>query len=297
MPTLPDMTPPGSTPPRPEGQPPRPDARARSDHARAARPDPTLLTSIAIGVVWLLAAAGVLLAVPAPAAPAAVPVPSGSAWAPTTPDGAYAFSDVTYRDGARVPVRWNPCQPIQYQLDLIEAPPGARAAIQAAIDRTSEATGIAFVSEGDTDRTAQELLDKLFFADALNSVYRPVLITAVSHATFRELGASKRAVAFAHPEVGARSQGDQYVSGLVVVDGAVPFAHAGRWSMQLVVQHELGHLVWLGHVRDPDQLMFSFEVEHSGIPNPIEGWGEGDLQGLERLGVDQGCLDPVRVAR
>jgi hypothetical protein len=42
--------------------------------------------------------------------------------------------------------------------------------------------------------------------------------------------------------------------------------------------------------------MFSFEVAHSTIPNPIEGWGEGDLQGLERLGADQGCLEPVRVA-
>lgn len=291
------MTSPGSTPSRPDGQPPRPDARARPDHARAARPDPTLLASIAIGVLSVLAAAGVLLAAPNPAAPPAVLLPSGSASAPTTPDGAYAFSDVAYRDGVRVAVRWNPCQPIEYQLDLIEAPAGARAAIQAAIDRTSEATGIAFVSDGDTDRTAQELFDGFFFADALHSVYRPVLITAVSHATFRDLGASKRAVAFAHPEEGARSLDDQYVSGLVVIDGEVPFAHAGRWSMQLVVQHELGHLVGLGHVRDPDQLMFSFEVDHAGIPNPIEGWGEGDLQGLERLGADQGCLGPVRVAR
>jgi hypothetical protein len=214
---------------------------------------------------------------------------------PTTADGAYVFSDATYRDGVRVPVRWNPCQAIEYQLDLIEAPRGARAAIQAAIDRTSEATGIAFTSDGDTDRTAQELFDSSFFADVLHSVYRPVLITAVSHETFRDLGASSRAVAFAHPEEGARSLADQYVSGLVVVDGEVPFAHAGRWSMQLVVQHELGHLVGLAHVRDPDQLMFSFEVAHSGIPNPIEGWGEGDLQGLERLGTDQGCLEPVRV--
>jgi hypothetical protein len=263
---------------------------------RAANSDATLLTSIAIGVVSVLAAAGVLLAAPAPEAPAAAPVPSGSAAVPTTPDGAYAFSDVAYHDGVRVPVRWNPCQPIEYQLDLIEAPPGARAAIQAAIDRTSEATGIAFVSDGDTDRTAQQLFDRFFFADALHSVYRPVLITTVSHATFRELGASERAVAFAHPEEGARSLDDQYVSGLVVVDGEVPFAHAGRWSLQLVVQHELGHLMGLGHVRDPDQLMFSFEVAHSGIPNPIAGWGEGDLQGLERLGAEQGCLEAVRVA-
>lgn len=291
------MTPPGSTPPRPDGQPRRPDARSRPDVARAAKPDPTLLASIAIGIVSVVIAASMVVAAPTPApAPVAPPVPSGSASTPTTPDGAFAFSNVAYRDGVRVPVRWNPCQPIEYQLDLIEAPPGARAAIQSAIDRTSEATGIAFVSDGDTDRTAKELFDRFYFADALHSVYRPVLITAVSHEAFRDLGASKRAVAFAHPEEGARSLDDQYVAGLVVIDGEVPYAHAGRWSMQLVVQHELGHLVGLGHVRDPSQLMFSFEVAHSTIPNPIEGWGEGDLQGLERLGADQGCLEPVRVA-
>jgi hypothetical protein len=289
------MTPPGSTPPRPDGQPRRPDARSRPDLARAAKPDPTLLASIAIGIVSVLIAASMVVAAPTPP-PVAPPVPSGSASTPTTPDDAFAFSNVAYRDGVRVPVRWNPCQPIEYQLDLIEAPPGARAAIQSAIDRTSEATGIAFVSDGDTDRTAKDLFDRFFFADALHSVYRPVLITAVSHEVFRDLGASKRAVAFAHPEEGARSTDDQYVAGLVVIDGEVPYAHAGRWSMQLVVQHELGHLVGLGHVRDPSQLMFSFEVAHSTIPNPIEGWGEGDLQGLERLGADQGCLEPVRVA-
>ena len=171
---------------------------------------------------------------------------------PATEDAAFGFLDTTYRDGARVPVRWNPCQPIEYQIHLIDAPRGARGAITSAIDRTSEATGLAFVSDGDTTRTAQGLVGDAYFADALHSVYRPVLITVVSHDTFRSLGPPARAVAFAHPEQGVRDLDDQYVAGIVVVDGEVPYPHAGRWSLPLVLEHELGHLVGLAHVRDPE---------------------------------------------
>jgi hypothetical protein len=41
--------------------------------------------------------------------------------------------------------------------------------------------------------------------------------------------------------------------------------------------------------------MFSPEVAKGVIPAPIDGWGSGDLQGLERLGIDQGCLPHLRV--
>ena len=74
------------------------------------------------------------------------------------------------------------------------------------------------------------------------------------------------------------------------------YAHAGRWSLQLVVEeHELGRLVGLAHVRDPAELMFSFEVAPHTIPEGSRAGvpAEGPLQGLERLGADQGCLEQV----
>ena len=253
-----------------------------------------VVTVVSIAVVSALIAAALLVAQrpgpPRQQATGASPMP------PATKDASFGFLDMTDRDGVPVPVRWNPCQPIEYQLDLIDAPRGARDAITTAIDRTSEATGLAFVAEGDTARTAQGLWADAYFADAVRAVYRPVLITVVSHDTFRSLGAPARAVAFAHPERGIQGEADQYVAGIVVVDGDVPYPHEGRWSLSLVVEHELGHLVGLAHVRDPSELMFSFEVAHGTIPDPIEGWGDGDLQGLEQLGADQACLEQVRVA-
>jgi hypothetical protein len=126
-------------------------------------------------------------------------------------------------------------------------------------------------------------------------VYRPVLITVVPRPMFRSYHVPKHVLAFTHPEQGIQSHDDQWVSGYVVVDGGVRYARTGRWSMELVIAHELGHLLGLGHVRAPDELMFSPEVARGVIPAPIDGWGPGDLQGLERLGADQGCLPHVRV--
>jgi hypothetical protein len=44
-----------------------------------------------------------------------------------------------------------------------------------------------------------------------------------------------------------------------------------------VVLHELGHLVGLAHVNDPQQLMYSRGSTSNGL-------GPGDLAGLARLG-------------
>ena len=139
------------------------------------------------------------------------------------------------------------------------------------------------------------MFDHVFLADAIETVYRPVLITVVSGSTFDTFEPSKRAVAFAHPEEGNGLLDHQYVAGVVVVDGSIHYPQEGRWSLALVVQHELGHLMGLAHVRAPDELMFSFEEAPHTIPEPISGWGRGDRAGLERLGVESGCLEHVRV--
>jgi Matrixin len=279
--------------------------------ATGARRDPTLLAVIAIGLVAVAASAFVtvdppaahVVQVAASATPSPTATPTASpgeadhaaARVPTGPGGPYSFLDATDVQGRREPVRWNPCEPIEYQVDLEVRPTGARSAIASAVAETSRATGIAFHFDGASPIGAHALFDHFFLADAIDTAYRPVLVTVVSGNTFDTFEPSKRAVAFAHPEEGHGLLDHQYVAGVVVVDGSVHYPTEGRWSLALVVQHELGHLMGLAHVRAPDELMFSFEEAPHTIPQPISGWGPGDLAGLERLGVDQGCLEHVRV--
>jgi len=255
---------------------------------------------LTIFLAGAIVAASIAINGPAPT-PAASPATGGAGQpgisdvVPTGPDGPYAFLGATYVDGQREPVRWNPCQPIEYQVELDVRPPGADAAIASAVAATSRATGISFHSDGTSTAGAHALFDHLFLADAIDTAYRPVLITVVSGDTFDTFEPSKRAVAFAHPEEGHGLLDHQYVAGVVVVDGSIHYPTEGRWSLALVVQHELGHLMGLAHVQAPDELMFSFEEAPHTIPQPISGWGPGDLAGLERLGADQGCLERVRV--
>jgi hypothetical protein len=274
--------------------PPRVDAAHRR-----RRTDATLLAVLAIFLAGAIGAVAVGVAAPAVpgqvAGPSSAGRPGFSDTVPTGPDGPYSFLTATYVDGQREPVRWNPCQPIEYQLAVVHGPAETASAISDALDLASQASGISFRFDGTTDHGFAAMRHGRYLVDPLRSVYRPVLITVVPRPMFRSYHVPKHVLAFTHPEQGIQSHDDQWVSGYVVVDGGVRYARTGRWSMELVIAHELGHLLGLGHVRAPNELMFSPEVAKGVIPAPIDGWGSGDLQGLERLGIDQGCLPHLRV--
>jgi hypothetical protein len=290
---------------RPDGVPRRPDVARpatppRIGHSHSRRTDPTLVGVLVIFLAGALAAATIAIAGPAPtvAAPATAGTtgPGMADAVPTGPDGPFAFLAPTYVDGRREPVRWNPCQPIEYQVNVVHGPPETASAIEGAIRLASEASGIAFRFDGTTDRTIAAMRHGRYLVDPLASVYRPVLITVVPDAEFRRYGVPRRVLAFTHPQRGVQLHDDEWVSGYVVVDGGVRYANTGRWSMELVIAHELGHLLGLGHVEDPTELMFSTQVATDVIPAPIDGYGPGDLRGLEMVGADQGCLPHVAIA-
>jgi hypothetical protein len=276
--------------------PPRPDG-PRSGRRADRTP---WIVAIVFGVGALVAAQIVVTAPPGTisAAPSAShgAEPVDARAVPTDPDGPYSFLEATYVDGVRVPVRWNPCQPIEYELHLVDTPPGTTAAIADAIGLASDATGIVFRSRGSTSHGVRALIAHAYFANALRSVYRPVVIDVVTHRQFRTFHEPRRVLAFAHPQRGNGDLDHQYVAGYVVVDGGARYAASGRWSLRLVLLHELGHLLGLGHVAAPDELMYSIESARHTFPDPISGWGTGDLEGLQRLGADQGCLETVKIA-
>ena len=181
-------------------------------------------------------------------------------------------------------------------MNVEHGPPETVDAVAGALQLASRASGVTFEFDGTTSRRIAEMRHGRYFSDALRSVYRPVLITVVSHAQFQRFDVPRRVLAFTHPEQGTRTFGDEWVSGYIAVDGGVHYANSGRWSMELVIAHEIGHLLGLAHVSDPNELMFSSQVAKGVIPAPIDGYGPGDLAGFELLGRDQGCLPHVRVA-
>jgi Matrixin len=96
-------------------------------------------------------------------------------------------------------------------------------------------------------------------------------------------------IAFAKTMAGLFAHQDQYFGGIVVMDADATATRGFgyRYAHGSVLLHELGHIMGLNHVRDPDQLMYS-----GRHPNfSVRTFGRGDLEGLRRLGADAGCFD------
>lgn len=232
---------------------------------------------IAVVVVALLSSASVVLSFsdPAPAR------------------GTFRF---LRRTATGLPVRWNPCEPIHYATNLADAPAGALEDLQVAVRRVSRATGIEFSYDGETEVTLEfQYSHGSFISTMEGGSWLPVLVTWLPDDEFHTWASQAGAVAFALPRPGSAELEDQYVSGVVVVDAeaGLPAGFDYRYSDGLVLMHELGHLVGLAHVSDPNELMYTSQR----LPgHAIEDWGPGDREGLRELGREAGCLRTAATA-
>jgi hypothetical protein len=210
------------------------------------------------------------------------------------PDPEHAFLRAT-GDGS--PFRWNPCEPIHYQVHLFGAPPGADADLDEAIRRITEATGIRFVDDGHTTRSAlaQERVEGY---DVTHGAYFPVLIMWEPAEDFRRYGDPEEYAGVGIPFLGSAPNGDArpvFASGLIVLNadaGATP-GFRGRFSDGPLLMHEWAHVLGLAHVGSARELMWSPDVPGAAeVPDlTMEDWGRGDLEGLRSVGLDAGCID------
>ncbi|GAB3038602.1 hypothetical protein GCM10011376_33770 [Nocardioides flavus (ex Wang et al. 2016)] len=193
-------------------------------------------------------------------APAVVRAGGAYSWAMTQPD-----SDD--------PVGWDPCQEIRYRVNPAGEPPGGRALVTEAIRRASAATGLAFTDEGDTDERPFPGGVRLFGRPD------PVVIGWGDQAEYPDLAGQVAGVG------GAVAQRDgsgrlELVSGSVVLDveAFTPTAVAEQPRvMEAIVLHEVAHVVGLGHVSEPMELMYADNTGQVEL-------GPGDREGLARLG-------------
>lgn len=289
-----------ATPPhmRPGTMPPRPD---RPEPSRTPLLAAFVLVLVVAVVLGVLASISLLRqtadpaehaagsgATPSPsAAPTAAPSPT-----PTSPphpqlDGSFKFLE---RVGG-APVRWDPCERITYAVNTRGMTSPVRADLKEALRRVTRATGIEFESVGTTKES--------FFRAYLRMRYRGVIRKAaliliwVDHddyqAILRRLHDPRPSIAFAKTMAGLYANQDQYFGGIVVVDADATAGRGfgDRYAHGSVLLHELGHIVGLDHVKDPDQLMYS-----GRHPNfRVRDFGLGDLEGLRQLGEDAGCLE------
>jgi hypothetical protein len=182
----------------------------------------------------------------------------------------YAFSLI--KGGA--PLRWNPCQPIRYLVNLGGYDPSSRAVINEAVERLQAATGLSLVPAGDTTFTPSAA--KPTPGAAANAE----IVIALSDTAHTDLvpGSIVGRTDISYTSV--------IVQASVVIDmgdvGAQP-----QWSSTgagPVLLHELAHSVGLGHVSDPTQVMNA--IASAGGPTT---YGAGDLTGLWQVGAAQGC--------
>lgn len=192
------------------------------------------------------------------------------------------------------PYRWNPCQPISFEVNLDHAPPGALEDVREAVTRVSEATGIAFEEAGTTSRTVDMQMGRAFQSRIPGEErFLPLLIEWVPHEHFDFVADTHRAAAFGIPYRGFGDLARSYVSGAIAMDAGedLPGGFGQRYSRGVILMHELAHVMGLAHVGSPDEIMWSPDASEERFPDLSQAdWGPGDLEGLAALGRDAGCL-------
>ncbi len=186
--------------------------------------------------------------------------------------GTFTYTMTQPGDGTE-PVGWDPCKKIRYRVNPEGEPEGGRALVERAIARISDATGLAFEDEGETDDRP--------FPGGLKLFGRPdpVVIGWATPTEYPDLAAQVAGVGGAIAERGGSGR-LHFVSGGVVLD-VEAFTDAAVAQqprvMEAIVMHELAHVIGLAHVGEPMELMYG---DNTGQVS----FGPGDLEGLARLG-------------
>jgi hypothetical protein len=232
-----------------------------------------------------VAPAGLRRGVDVPSRPAnGHPMPLGKPPLAPPGDGGYAFLSA-HDDGS--PVSWDPCRAVHYVVRPTGEPAGGRELVRWAFRQLHQATGLQFVEDGETDE-APSADRPAFQRERYGDRWAPVLVVWSSPAESTMLTDETLGRAGPIP-FGRESKDDlRYVSGLAVFNGPALSQQLGSGDdnkSRAVLLHELGHLIGLGHVQDPYQVMYDTNAY------PVAAYRAGDQRGLELLGAGRCWTD------
>jgi hypothetical protein len=204
------------------------------------------------------------------------------------PNDSTRFTFISRQSDKQSPVAYDPCRPIHYVTNKRTMPPLGEQMVADAIAAISTATGLVFINDGETDEEPSQNREP-FQRSRYGDRWAPVLIAWSDPSRSPDL--NKRVIGQGgsmYLDTGGSIPTDRrskvYVTGMLALDGPsfATLEPAGKVSAEdvgrVIILHELGHLVGLGHVEDPTQVMYpstSYEVTSLAT---------GDLNGLAKLG-------------
>lgn len=196
----------------------------------------------------------------------------------TATSDSYRF--LAHQTDGRTPVAYDPCRPIHYVIRQQGEPAGGAQIVTDAISRVSHATGLRFVSDGETSEAPSRQRPS-YQPQRYGDRWAPVLISWVTAKENPDFAADVTGQG-GSSAVGFPNRPNAYVTGAVALDSgkltSILLRPHGQEIVRGVVLHELGHLVGLDHVTAENQLMYP--QSQPGVTD----FGAGDLTGLAALG-------------
>ena len=178
-------------------------------------------------------------------------------------------------------VAYDPCRPVHYVIRPDFAPAGTEGIVQEAVAEVAAATGLTFVFDGPTTEAPSPESRDSYQPELYGKRWAPVLITWTSPAEVPDLAGPTAGLGGS--EVAQRPDKPiVLVAGQVMLDAPAMTEilgyPGGRDHVRAIVIHELGHVLGLDHVDDPNQLMYEETRELTTL-------ADGDLAGLAKLGA------------